>query len=76
MLQGFLFYRYKKKLLRNMALTLLLPPFLLFQKTAVQTTILFLFRLVDKILQTGSVVKNAAKAATIQEDMAVSDRLK
>ena len=49
--------------------------FLLFQQTAVQYTILFLFRTVDKILQTCSVVKNsAATAATTQTDMAVSDR--
>ena len=48
--------------------------FLLFQQTADQSTILFLFRTFDKILQTCSVVKNsAATAATIQTDMAVSD---
>ena len=48
--------------------------FLLFQQTAVQSTILFLIRTVDKILQTCSVVKNsAATGATIQTDMAVSD---
>ena len=46
-------------------------PFLLFQQTAVQSTILFLIRTVDKILQTCSLVKNSA--ATIQTDMAVSD---
>jgi len=45
--------------------------FLLFQQTAVQSTILFLIRTADKILQTCSVVKNSA--ATIQTDMAVSD---
>ena len=45
--------------------------FLLFQQTAVQSTILFLIRTADKILQTYSVVKNSA--ATIQKDMAVSD---
>ena len=51
--------------------------FLLFQQTAVQSTILFLLRIVDKILQTCSVVKNAAAtAATIQEGMAVSERFK
>ncbi len=51
--------------------------FLLFQQTAVQSTILFLFHIVDKILQTWSLVKNSyARDATIQEDMAVSDRLK
>ena len=45
--------------------------FLLFQQTAVQSTILFLIPTADKILQTCSVVKNSA--ATIQKDMAVSD---
>ena len=48
--------------------------FLLLQQTAVQSSILFLSRTVDKILQTSSVVKNsAASDATIQIDMAVSD---
>ena len=46
-------------------------PFLLFQQTAVQSTILFLIRTVDEILRTYSVVKNSA--ATIQKDLAVSD---
>ena len=47
--------------------------FLLFQQ-AVQSTILFFIRTIDKILQTCSVVKNSAStAATIQTDMAVSD---
>ena len=45
--------------------------FLLFQQTAVQSTILFLIRTDDMILQTCSVVKDSA--ATIQTDMAVSD---
>jgi len=45
--------------------------FLLFQHTAVQSTILILIRTADKILQTGSVVKSSA--APIQKDMAVSD---
>ena len=48
-------------------------PFLLFQQTAVQSTILFLFRIVDKILQTSSVAENSADAALL-EDMAVSDK--
>ena len=49
-------------------------PFLLFQQTAVQSSILFLSRTVDKILQTCSVVNNlVATSATIQTDMAVSD---
>jgi hypothetical protein len=50
------------------------PTLLLLQQTVVQSTILFLIRTVDKILQTCSVVKNqASTAATIQTDMAVSD---
>ena len=47
-------------------------PFLLFQQTADQSTILFLFRIVDKITQTSSVAENIADAA-LQEDMSVSD---
>ena len=49
--------------------------FLLFKQTAVQSTILFLFHLVDKMLQTGSVGKKSA-ATPMQEYMAVSDRYK
>ena len=52
-----------------------LLPFFVFQHTAVQFTTLFLFRIVDNILQTISVVKNSA-AAAMREDMAVSDRFK
>ena len=50
-------------------------PFLLFQQKAVQSTILLLFFIVDKILQTNSVDKKSA-AAAIQKDMAVSDTFK
>ena len=43
--------------------------FLLFQQTAVQSTILFLFLIFYKILYTSSAVKkSAAVTATIQED--------
>ena len=49
-------------------------PFLLFEQIAVQSTTLFLFRKVDNILQTSSVVKKSA-ASTVQQYMAVSDRL-
>ena len=38
----------------------LAPTFLLFQQTAVQSTIFFLIRTVDKILQTCSVLMNSA----------------
>ena len=48
--------------------------FLVLQQKSVQSTILFLFRIVDKILQTSSVTENSADAA-LQEDMAVSDML-
>ena len=47
-------------------------PFLFFQQTAVQSTILFLFPIVDKISQTSSVADNSADAA-LQEDTAVLD---
>ena len=47
--------------------------FLLFQQTAVQSTIIFLFRIVDKISQTSSVTENSADAA-LPEDMDVSDK--
>ena len=43
--------------------------FLLFQQTAVQSTVLFLFLIFDNILHTSSAVKkSAAVTATIQED--------
>ena len=48
---------------------------MLFEQTAGQSTILFLFPIVEKILQTGSVVEKLA-AAAMQEEKAVSDRFK
>ena len=44
--------------------------FLLLHQTAVQSTIFFLFHIVDKILQISLVAKISADAA-LQEDMAV-----
>ena len=49
--------------------------FLLFKHAAVQSTILFLFCIVDKILPTSQVIKKSADSA-ILEDMAVTDRFK
>ena len=72
--QAFGYYIYKSQHLFKSSSVL---PFLLFLQPAVQSTILFLFRICDKILHTSSVVqKLAAAAATIEEDMAVSDKLK
>ena len=50
-------------------------PFLFFEQNAAQLIILFLFRIVNKIEQTGSVVKKPAVRAT-HEDKAVSDRFR
>ena len=61
-------YKYKLNVFRDI---LKVASFLLFQQTAVQSTILILIRTANKILQTCSVVKSSA--ATIQKDMAVSD---
>ena len=49
--------------------------FFLFEQTPVQSTIIFLFGILDRILQTGSIVKKSA-AAAMQEDMAVLDSFK
>ena len=53
---------------------MLVATFFLFQQTAVLSTILFLFRRVNKISQTRSIAEISADAA-LQEDMTVSDRL-
>ena len=47
--------------------------FFLCELIAIQSTILFLFRIVDMILLTGSAVKKSA-AEAMQEDMAVLDK--
>ena len=49
--------------------------FLLFEQNTIQTTILFLFKLVDNILQTSSVAEKSTDALA-QEDMAVSDKFR
>ena len=45
------------------------------EETAVQSTVLFLFCIVEKTLQTGSVVKKSAAAAN-KKDMSVSQRFR